>query len=209
MTKPHFNDKRPKKPSPASIAAAERVKAEAAYKAAQAVPLAKVVKTPILKYSPHVPTAFEREAEASVALDRGPIVTCQPRPSIIIVVPLPPHELNPNGRAHWAAKARAVKLARKQAHDAAMMVLLKDWGDGGLPWKRASLRAVFYFPDKRGLKSDTDNLIASLKATADGIADAGVIENDRGFAWMTLAKCIDPETPRVVLEITEIKENGQ
>lgn len=92
--------------------------------------------------------------------------------SIEVTLDWPPAALNPNKRVHWSVKAKATKayrescgwLARQQAH--------------GFEVKKTMLHFKIYPPDRR--ERDKDNVIASLKAAQDGIADAlGV--NDKYF----------------------------
>ncbi len=85
-----------------------------------------------------------------------------------VVFPWPPKELNPNARLHWAVLARA-----KKAYRNACWILAKKAGmsaDTLGDAKAASVHLAFYRPDKRG--RDADNLIASMKAGLDGLADA-------------------------------------
>jgi crossover junction endodeoxyribonuclease RusA len=98
-----------------------------------------------------------------------------------IVLAFPDKKLSPNARLHWRAKSDAVRRAR---WDASYAVL--EAAGGSLSAIRASLGAEgriplqfrFYPPDRRA--RDDDNLMASMKAARDGIADAlGV--NDRRF----------------------------
>lgn len=43
-------------------------------------------------------------------------------------------------------------------------------------------------------RRDRDNLLASLKAAFDGIADAGLVENDAGLTHLPVHIVIDPRT---------------
>ena len=90
-------------------------------------------------------------------------------------LPLPDRRLSPNARSHWAIKARMVKAARGAARVEALRVL------DGRPaprWGRATLQpAVFLGPKNR--QPDPDNLLASLKSYIDGLADAGIVANDK------------------------------
>ena len=90
-------------------------------------------------------------------------------------LPLPPKELSPNARIHWAQKARAAadyRLAAKVE---------------GLNAKRASglvvplvtpvsMGLLFILKDKR--RHDLDNLLASIKSGLDGLVDAGLLADD-------------------------------
>jgi crossover junction endodeoxyribonuclease RusA len=93
---------------------------------------------------------------------------------LTIDLPIPPAPLWPNGRAHYMAKARAVKRYRGVCHLAALAAANQAYW--GAPAKTAMLEATFYLPAR---KRDPDNCIAALKAAIDGVADAGIIINDR------------------------------
>lgn len=92
-------------------------------------------------------------------------------------LPLPPSVLSPNARPHWAAKAKAAKAYRFAARMAATAV----WPVYAPSLDEADVVCVFRFPIKGKRNRDRDNLLASMKAAFDGIADAGVVRNDSGF----------------------------
>ena len=46
-------------------------------------------------------------------------------------------------------------------------------------WEKAKVRVVWRCTKK--IHPDPDNLIASLKAAFDGLADAGIVTNDKGL----------------------------
>lgn len=96
-----------------------------------------------------------------------------------IELELPPKELMPNSRPHRMAKARAVKEYRAASQDAAFVSMGTD-GDvvakSGFPWDHATAQ-VFW--RHSSTQPDRDNALAALKAAFDGIADSGVIGNDR------------------------------
>lgn len=91
------------------------------------------------------------------------------------VLPLPPKVLSPNARAHWATRSRAVKAYRF----AARMAAGAAWDSCESPLLEADIVCVFRFKDRR--RRDRDNLLASMKAAFDGIADAGIVHNDASF----------------------------
>lgn len=114
---------------------------------------------------------------------------------IVITLSLPPRELSPNWRGHWARKAKAVKAYRAQAWATAMAA-----GKYQKPmWATATAQATFYHSSNR--RRDTDNLLASLKAAFDGIAEAGIVANDSGITHLPVVRLVDTETPRVQIEI--------
>lgn len=118
--------------------------------------------------------------------------------SLTITIGLPPRTLSPNARCHWSAKSIAVKAYRRQAWAAA---LAATRGQAPERWAKASVQIAAYYPTKR--HPDPDNLIASLKAALDGIADAGVVANDRGLWPLRPVILTDSETPRITLTISE------
>jgi hypothetical protein len=71
-------------------------------------------------------------------------------------------------------------------------------------WGKAVIQFDFYFKTVRFL--DPDNAVASCKAIIDGIADSGVVGNDRHM-WPdrpTMQK--DAANPRVEITVMEEKE---
>ena len=86
-------------------------------------------------------------------------------------LPWPHRDLSPNARVHWARKANVKKRARYtamiQAHNAHFAAL----GNA----KRVEVALEFVPPDNR--RRDLDNLIASMKAPLDGLADAMNIDD--------------------------------
>ena len=82
-------------------------------------------------------------------------------------LPFPAKILWPNGRGHWAEKARAVKAHRCWGRNA-MLVYRGDLD--ALPDSRFSI-AVTVHPKTRH-PIDRDNCVAALKSYLDGIADA-------------------------------------
>lgn len=127
-----------------------------------------------------------------------------------ITVPLPDKCLHPNARPHWAKKAKATKSARWRAYSAAMIAYDEvGWREAPL-WPKATIRAVFYVKDRRGVAADEDGRVASLKATCDGLGDAALIENDRGLTWLSppITHEIDKLRPRVELFVTKFTEEA-
>jgi crossover junction endodeoxyribonuclease RusA len=108
----------------------------------------------------------------------GPLVRAVSRGGLCIVLPLPPRVLSPNARAHWATKARATKLYRQAACVEAVLVA----GPPAVPWETATVLLRFFFRTRA--RRDRDNLLASMKAAFDGLADAGVVRDDSGLTYM-------------------------
>lgn len=117
--------------------------------------------------------------------------------TMTIELDLPPKVLSPNARAHWAKVASAKKKYRKAA-------ALIAKAAGTARFTRARMDLDFYVRDRRGLRQDSDNLVSCMKAGRDGIADAGVVENDRDITIGKVRLAVDPNRPRVVVTLTEI-----
>jgi len=119
---------------------------------------------------------------------------------IQLTLPLPAKALHPNARVHWAAKAKAVKAARRGAWIRAMEAILP-----GKPprWDQAETRVVAYYATNR--RRDSDGLASSLKSCWDGIADAGVVANDSGLRHTSPEMQVDRTNPRVEITITEVR----
>lgn len=117
---------------------------------------------------------------------------------LVVVLPLPPKELSPNARVHWAKKARAVREYRALAINAAFCagIAAAIYTPG---WERAEVQATFYFRQRR--TRDADNLLASLKPALDSLADVGIVGNDSGLTHLPVRLEIDRERPRVELTI--------
>lgn len=91
-------------------------------------------------------------------------------------LPWPDKRLSPNARVHWATKARFVKGARETG-----FVCGLEGGVRSLKGQR-DVRAVITFhpPDSR--RRDDDNMLSSIKAFRDGIADAMDVDD---ASWIT------------------------
>lgn len=89
-----------------------------------------------------------------------------------VTLPWPPHILSPNARSHWAPKSNARKLYKEDCFYLAKRVK-PVFADGLI-----DIRVTFHPPDKRG--RDVDNMLSSIKAGLDAVADAWGV-NDRRF----------------------------
>jgi Holliday junction resolvase RusA-like endonuclease len=92
--------------------------------------------------------------------------------AITVIIPLPPQAMYPNARKHWKAKMKPKREQREAAFLAGVSAVKR-----GPRWTLAECQATFYLERRR----DGDNLIAWLKATFDGLEDAGIVENDGNF----------------------------
>ena len=114
-----------------------------------------------------------------------------------IVLPWPDMSLMPNRKngRHWAGTQAAKVRARQDGYYAA-----KEVKEGTcLPDGNIPLRITFMAPDKR--HRDLDNLLAAMKASLDGIAQALGVD-DKQFRPITVdAGCSENKTGRVIVEV--------
>lgn len=76
--------------------------------------------------------------------------------------------VSPNARTHWRRKGEAVKKMRREAALMAKQGIPKGWV--AKDHDAVPMTITFCPPD--GRRRDRDNMIASIKAYMDGIADA-------------------------------------
>lgn len=86
-------------------------------------------------------------------------------PTATIFLPWPNRKLSPNARVHWSALARAKKAAKNTAYYTALEAGLRK-----IDADRVTVRYTFSPPTRHAY--DLDNLVARMKAAADGIAMA-------------------------------------
>ena len=70
-------------------------------------------------------------------------------------------------------------------------------------WPAASILVRWYGATAHCLRLDADNIIGSLKGAVDGLADAGLIADDRGVTWLPPVRAVDKANPRVELIVTK------
>ena len=99
--------------------------------------------------------------------------------ALILTLPWPPADLSPNARGHWSKLARA-----KKAYRAACAWTAKEQGARKVEADALAVRITFVPPDRRA--RDTDNMLASIKAGLDGLADVLGVDDSR---WtLTIAR---------------------
>ena len=97
---------------------------------------------------------------------------------LTVEMPWPSIALSPNGRAHWAAKAKATKASKNYAWGMAKSLMGPLGIEPGSWVGPISVQLVFHPSVDRD--RDLDNMQASQKAALDGIALALGI-NDTNF----------------------------
>lgn len=136
------------------------------------------------------PTALQPTAQQLAAKD-----------FVIISLAHPHKDLKPNGgTAQRFAKARATKVAKESATWACM----NQYPRFTPQWENVEVEIHAYYTVNRG--RDADNLISSLKASLDGICQAGIIKNDKGVVWLPVVWLVDKLTPRIEIMIREVKK---
>jgi Holliday junction resolvase RusA-like endonuclease len=120
---------------------------------------------------------------------------------ITLDLPLPPQELHPNSRAHWRIRNQA-KLAWQEA--IGLLVLAHPNRRLVKPFYGATVSLRFFFRDRRGLRSDRDNLIAAMKYGFDAIVKSGLLVDDHGLIHQGVDLCVDRKNPRVEVTLREI-----
>lgn len=108
---------------------------------------------------------------------------------LIVQLTLPPKELSPNARTHWARKARAAKKYKAQAHVSTMVMHAE-----GADWSRAKVRVKMWNRTKH--RWDGDNLLSAMKSAFDGIAEALGVD-DKEWTHLPCVQDTDPDDPRV------------
>jgi crossover junction endodeoxyribonuclease RusA len=89
-----------------------------------------------------------------------------------ITFPWPIYGLNPNHKAHWAVKAKAVKKYKSWCHACLLAAKVKP-----LHCNRVKISLKFIPPDNR--RRDADNCVASCKSLLDAISQAIGIDDSR------------------------------
>lgn len=116
---------------------------------------------------------------------------------IVVVLDIPPKELNPNSRSFWRVKRLAVKAYREHAKEESMIAAYRSGMSESL--REVQIQAAFY--RARSSSMDGDNALAMLKPAFDGLQDAGIIANDRQITHLPVLFFKDAESPRVELRI--------
>lgn len=115
---------------------------------------------------------------------------------LVVVLRLPSMTVSQNdSHCHWRIKARAVKAHRTEAA-AIVCEEMRRLGIVG-PWPSARVSATMFFRIRA--RRDPHNLPERLKPILDGIADAGLVANDRDLIVAPPREEVDRESPRIEL----------
>lgn len=123
--------------------------------------------------------------------------------SITIAIDIPPRSLSANGRTHWAVKS-GDKIAAKQT---AFVLARREMLNKNIvaKWDRFTLSVMWYAARKNWVP-DCDNIFSSLKATIDGVGQAGLFVNDKAMEIGRVIRSVDADSPHVVLHFERIDE---
>lgn len=114
---------------------------------------------------------------------------------LTINLPWPPVGLSPNARNHWTTTARLKKSYRKACAMAAM-----EQGARRLLASRLEVHLRFVPPNRRA--RDWDNLLSSMKAGLDGLADVLQVDDSK---WRLSFDVAQGEVGgRVTVQIEEV-----
>lgn len=116
-------------------------------------------------------------------------------------MPWPSKQLSPNARQHWSAAAKAKKAFRTRCRvlaEAQALGMVKNASGDVL------VALTFFPPDRRA--RDLDNLLASMKAGLDGLADAMGIDDSR---WRLAIEKSDTTVPGGLVLVTVTIDEGQ
>jgi crossover junction endodeoxyribonuclease RusA len=115
---------------------------------------------------------------------------------MLIELPFPPAELNPNRKngRHWGA----THATKKSYRDTCWALALKASRGFVAPAGDVALRLTFVQPDKR--RRDRDNLLASAKAALDGVAAALMVDDSR-FEPVTVLRTFGTKPGALLVEV--------
>lgn len=116
---------------------------------------------------------------------------------MIVELPWPSRVLSPNGRAHW----RELAKAKKQYRLIAFVMARKCGVLGGMVKGDQRLRLTLTFHPAVKRDRDIDNLLASMKAGLDGLADALMVDDCQFDPEVVIGECVKGGVVRVKLHV--------
>lgn len=118
-----------------------------------------------------------------------------------IELELPDKKLSPNTKPGSHGSRMAQMREVKKYRTAAKLAFMVKFSSGFKPrWKTATV--AIQWCHRTHMRPDRDNAVAWLKSGFDGLADAGLFDNDRGVTYLPVEFQRDPARPRIVLTIT-------
>jgi Holliday junction resolvase RusA-like endonuclease len=119
---------------------------------------------------------------------------------------LPPAELSPNARCHWAEKYRASQDYLKAVYYSCLEALATNHTEHRalIPLRKARLNLTFVFP--QGRRRDKDNLVAMFKPGLDALVKVGLLEDDDSKHLTIGGVKVEVDKERAPLTIIELEE---
>jgi len=127
-------------------------------------------------------------------------VTIDPK-GLAVTIPWPNRSLSPNARVHHMKLARAKKEARDASYLMAYAAIRNMANAPALGTDRLDVVIVARPAVRRS--RDEDNLLASLKASLDGIAMALCVDDSRFHIQPLVVTEPDRDNPRIDIHIQE------
>ena len=116
---------------------------------------------------------------------------------------LPPIELSPNARVHWAERQQAARVFSNAIYYSCVDAINR-YGQERRSYPKAKLSLTFVFPQKR--KRDRDNLIAMFKPGLDALVKVGLLKDDDS-EHLTIGEVkVEVDKERAPLTIIELEE---
>lgn len=109
---------------------------------------------------------------------RGPL---SPKTLLVFEVLLPPRQLSPNSRGHWARKLSPTRVYRREVGMLALSAMRKqNWtpNEHFAPSVLLEFNVTALKGDGLYRPKDVDNAVAAFKAGLDGMTDAGCWSDD-------------------------------
>ncbi len=116
---------------------------------------------------------------------------------------LPPAELSPNARVHWAERYRAAQSFLEAVYYSCVHAM-NQAGREKWPYCKARVSLTFVFP--QGRRRDKDNLVAMFKPGLDSLVKIGLLRDDDSEHLEIGAVNIEVDPTRAPLTIIELDE---
>lgn len=121
--------------------------------------------------------------------------------SVTITMPIPPRTLSPN--ASHSRNYFAKSTARRQQRTDAMLYAASACPGACPRWERFRVSIRWFAKDKSKVP-DLDNGVACCKGIIDGMVDAGIMANDKGWEGVDWWPLTDKARPRVEVTVTPV-----
>lgn len=121
---------------------------------------------------------------------------------ITITMPLPPKCLRGNAKPPCSRRgAIGLSKAKQKVRGDAYKLAMAAIGRARVPrWSRATV-SLRWYAQRSSWLPDEDNAVRSVKHHIDGLADAGVVTNDRDICGWEVVREVDGTRPRVEITV--------